>query len=115
MRFVFLILFLMSCSSVPIFDAEWCGDMGNLGASCFHTLTEESRDIEKAEWDAERFGQLCTKPQTFRDIKASIEKLCSASTVRCTYEIREVIRHMAEKIDEVEKLMEKNRAYAAAQ
>jgi hypothetical protein len=63
---------------VKISNQEWCGDMGELGASCFNTLNDETRDIEKPEWDEERFGMLCAKPAVFADTKATILKLCKA-------------------------------------
>lgn len=64
--------------------------MGSQGASCFHTLTTETRDIPKAQWDDMRFGQICTNdPQgrtgeTFADWKLVIQKLCKA-TKKCDY------------------------------
>lgn len=97
-----ILLFLVSCTSVPVYDSEVCGDLGTAGASCFHTLTTDARDIKKADWDQERFGQLCITSQTFADIKASIEKLCSVSTtVRCSYEVKHMLESLQKKIDSV--------------
>jgi hypothetical protein len=73
------------CAHVEIKDSEWCGDMGESGAECFHTLTTEARELTKAEWDIERFGMVCTKADTFADWKAVIEKLCN-KTGLCDYE-----------------------------
>jgi hypothetical protein len=58
--------------------------MGEDGASCFHTLTTDSRDLTKAEWDSLRFGMACTKADTFGDWKANIEKLCNKTGI-CDY------------------------------
>lgn len=66
-------------------DQEWCGDMGPQGASCFHTLTNESRMLNKVEWDDLRFGNLCTRPETFAELKAVVEKLCH-KTGNCIYQ-----------------------------
>lgn len=80
-------LFITTATScaIPIRDQEWCADMAQDGASCFHTLTTGSRVLTKQEWDDIRVGQLCTSPTTFADIKATVEKLCHASK-NCVYE-----------------------------
>lgn len=79
---LFILANLSGCAEVPIIDSEWVGDIGEDGGVAFHTLTDESRDIPKADWDLERFGMLCTKSETFADWKGVIEKLCR-STYRC--------------------------------
>ena len=79
------VLLTSSCGTVQIKDHEFCGDLGSSGASCFHTLKTDSRDIPKPEWDAYRFGQICETADVFSDWKAVIEKLCSESH-KCTYE-----------------------------
>ena len=66
--------------------------MGELGASCVHFLTEETRDIEKPAWDEERFGQVCTSAETFSDIEAALRKLCSTATAHCSYEVKQALR-----------------------
>lgn len=76
---------LSGCGSVPVRDQEWCGDLGGAGATCFHTLISNTRDMDKATWDALRFGQVCTAASNFADTKAVIEKLCRA-TKNCVYE-----------------------------
>lgn len=91
---------LLSCAKVEIKDAEFCGDMGDDGAVCYHTLTTESREIDKVNWDVERFGQICTSAQTFAEWKATIEKLCSASK-RCTYEEQQMIEQFYRNMDRV--------------
>ena len=59
--------------------------MGSLGASCFYTLSPQTRDIEKAAWDDERFGMVCTRSENLANWKAAILELCSNSGI-CTYE-----------------------------
>lgn len=76
---------LHNCATVAIHDEEFCGDAGPDGASCFHFLTTDSRDIPKQAWDVMREGMICESTQAFSDWKADIEKLCSISH-RCTYD-----------------------------
>ena len=89
---------LSSCAKVEIHDSEWCGDLGDEGAVCYHTLTPETREIPKADWDVERFGQLCTSAQSFAEWKETIAKLCSASK-RCSYEQKEMIFQFFRNLD----------------
>lgn len=100
LRTLYVVLFnlvISGCGSVLIRDAEWCGDMGTMGAACFHTLTDETRDIEKAAWDAERFGMVCTNSDNFAAVKAVIEKLCY-QTKSCTYAEKEQIKKFFERV-----------------
>lgn len=86
-----LTLALSGCARVKIVDHVFCGDEGTIGASCFHTLTDEIQILSKSQWDDMRFGQICTldpeghKGETFADWKAVIEKLCSVSS-DCDYQ-----------------------------
>lgn len=75
--------------------------MGSLGASCFHTLTTETRDVRPGAWDDERFGMVCTQAQTFADWKKVIEKLCSISG-RCDYKTKQQIKAFFLKINRLE-------------
>ncbi len=92
------VLILSACAQVPIKDFEGCGDMGDSGAACFHSLTLESRDIPKPAWDKERFGQICLKAQAIADLKSEIEKLCSI-TDRCTKEEKQEIADFFSRVD----------------
>lgn len=81
--------------------------MGELGASCFHTLTTETRDLNFEQWRIARFGMLCTDSQTFADWKGALLKLCSY-TKRCDYETQLLLENfflnlelMEEKANEV--------------
>lgn len=91
-------LLLSGCGRVQIKNHEWCADIGTQGATCAETLSTDTRDIPKEQWDNERFGQLCTTVDTFTDIKAVIEKLCSVSG-RCDYETKQKIRAFFERTD----------------
>ena len=76
-RLLCLVLFtsLTSCT-VALHDQRWCGDMGQYGATCFHTLTTDKETMTKEQWDVVRFGMVCSEAQSFADNKAAIEKLC---------------------------------------
>lgn len=76
--------FMGASCSVKIKDQEWCGDMGAQGATCFHTLRRDTRDIPLEQWNQERFGQVCTDPRNFADLKSNLEKLCH-QTKNCVY------------------------------
>lgn len=78
------------CAQVKIKDSEWCGDVGELGASCFHTLSDRERDIPKDDWDKDRVGMLCTSSETFENWQTAIEQLCH-ETKHCTYDVQEQI------------------------
>lgn len=76
---------VVGCLSVTIPDSEWCGDLGQDGAACFHTLSVAERDIAKPSWDVEREGMICTQSATFASWKGIIEKLCHESS-DCDYQ-----------------------------
>lgn len=99
---LFVILFALSLSGcgkrIKITDTEWCGDMGDYGASCFRTLSSGTRDLEKPEWDQVRFGQVCTSAATLAEWKAALMKLCSDSG-RCDYETKKLINNFTKKIE----------------
>lgn len=96
--FVLSLSLAVSCGRIQIKNSEWCGDMGELGASCFHTLTDDSRDLDKYDWDKERFGQLCTQPENFTALKTAIEKLCYKNK-KCTFEEKKILKRMIKKIE----------------
>ena len=100
------LLSLSSCSQVKIKDSEWCGDAGQFGASCFKTLSDNTRDIEKAKWDEERFGMICTKAENFADWKASILKLCQMAGKRCKYDVKNKVIRFNERVESFSKSLE---------
>jgi hypothetical protein len=85
------------CSHVEIKDSEWCGDLGDDGAICFHTLTSDTRDIQKSYWDTERIGMVCTQSDIFAEWKAVIEKLCDKAKA-CDYQSRTVIEYFFKRV-----------------
>jgi len=97
---------LSSCSQVKLNDNEWCGDMGQQGASCFNTISDNSRDIEKEEWDKERFGMLCTKAESFANWKQAILKLCKLAGKRCKYDVKKKIIKFNDKVLSFSMLLE---------
>jgi hypothetical protein len=102
-HFVILFVFLSSCAKVRIKDSQWCGDLGESGAACFNTLSDNYREISKNEWDQKRVGMICTKPQTFADWKAAIINLCN-STKRCTYSDKRILFHFIDNVEYIEKI-----------
>jgi hypothetical protein len=70
--------------------------MGQRGASCFHTISPSERDLNKEEWDRERFGMVCTKSENFSSWQKAILKLCDTSNI-CNYEVIETLNALAEK------------------
>jgi hypothetical protein len=86
----------LNACAVIIKDAEVCGDLGN-SASCFHTLSNESRDLSQQEWDAMRVGMLCTSADSFANWKSALEKLCH-QTGNCTYELKKNLTEFFNKV-----------------
>ncbi len=84
LKFLFL-LTLISCGTVEIKDNEWCGDIGEYGATCYTMLSNKKRELDKVSWDEERFGMICGKAEAFGNLKAAIEKLCKKNK-KCEYE-----------------------------
>src|SRR5690348_7071519 len=90
----------LSCQRVRIKDGEHCADVGPLGAVCFMTLSDKTRDIPKEQWGEERFGQICSSPAVFADWKAAILKLCKISK-SCTYDEIKDIQKFGENVEKV--------------
>ena len=93
-------LILSSCGNVQVKNTEWCADIGPLGATCFNTLNDDTRDLDELEWEYERFGYVCTSPDDFAEIRKVIEKLCS-STRRCDFEDQKKIKNFFKKMDDI--------------
>jgi hypothetical protein len=99
---------LTAACAVPIHNHEWCADNGD-GANCFHFLTDESRDLSKAEWDDLRVGQVCTMDppdhygETFADIKATIAKLCTKTPNACSYEAKKKLSNFFRNLQKVQR------------
>lgn len=86
-----------TCQRVNIADHELCGDKGELGASCFHMLSDENRKLTYEEWEQERFGQICMKADAYANIKAALLKLCESSR-RCTWQEVQDIKNLGKKV-----------------
>lgn len=74
--------------------------MGPIGASCFHTITTETRTIPKPVWDIERFGMICTQSTNFAEWKATIEKLCQV-TRKCDFVTKQAIAEFFARVDKL--------------
>lgn len=74
--------------------------MGSDGAVCYTSITHKQMVLSKPIWDAERYGQLCTSPQTFSDWKAAIEILCSESG-DCSYETQQTLEGLLDKLQQL--------------
>ena len=92
------LLSLSACATVELKDFEACGDKVDLGATCFHSLTPETRKLTKEEWDKIRFGRISLHIDAFLYMKSAIEKLCSVSD-RCTYEEKEQLSDFFSRVE----------------
>lgn len=81
-----LILVMTSCDAVPIKDVEACADAGALGASCFHSLSDKTRDLTPPQWAEVRYGWLCMSTDDWTNWKQAIETLCQNNRGECSYE-----------------------------
>lgn len=101
---ILLICVSASCAKIKISDQEYCGDIGEFGATCFHTLTEETRDIEKGAWDRERFGMICSTAETFGEMKKVVLKLCSLSK-RCSKKAKKKINKFGNNLEVISEMI----------
>lgn len=72
--------------------------MGELGASCFYTHSNNARDLSKTEWDEERVGKVCTEAATLANYKTAIQKLCYV-TKSCTIEQKKILKQIGTKLE----------------
>jgi hypothetical protein len=80
MRNLFLVMGLLStvaCSKLTIPNVEICADVGNAGAVCKYTRSNDSRDISKPQWDTERLGQFCMNPDALGEYQKFVEEACN--------------------------------------
>lgn len=96
-----LLLVLSACANVPIIDHAFYGDFGDLGASEFHFLTQETHNYDKPTWDKMRFGMICEEPDVFADWKSVIEKLCSISN-KCTWEQQQALKEFYNRVQTIQ-------------
>lgn len=101
MKFVIpLLIVLAGCGHVNIYDKQVCGDLGEYGAHCNHTLVSKPEDFDKQTWDTMRVGWMCVDPTGFNDTETALDQLC-ATTKKCTYKQRQVIEEVKARIREV--------------
>lgn len=103
MLWIALSIVTVSCSHIPIYDSEVCGDLGPAGAHCAHTLINKKRDIPKAQWDVERIGQLCETSRAFTDKETAIDTFCNNNPNLCDYQVRQDIAAVRARLDPVAK------------
>lgn len=112
---VLLGLSISGCPSVQIKDEEVCGSLASKGATCFHTLTEESRTMTLQEfaawWNDLSDPKIATRASAFADAKAALETLCSINNV-CTYEQKQVIAKLSNKFDSIVSVAKKTKGAA---
>ena len=91
---ILLVVTLSGCQhmkeNLTLYDREYCGDLGKVGAHCNHAFKDQKRDIPKPQWDKERVGQICVNSQAYADIGSLEEQVCIVAN--CTYEEREMLR-----------------------
>jgi len=81
--------------------------MGPEGASCFNTLTPETRDIPVETWRKlevgpdHLFGKICTDSANFAHWSATIQKLCRAYK-KCTFDAKTKIARFKTRVGEFE-------------
>jgi len=100
MKYLMLLLILASCGHVTIYDKQVCGDLGEDGAHCNHTLVSKPEDFDKATWDIMRVGWMCVDPTGFNDTETALDQLCT-TTKKCTYKQRKAIEEVKARIHEI--------------
>ena len=77
------VLLLNACVQVPITDSMWCGSLGASGASCAHTLTDQTQQMSLQEfavwWNDLSNPKVATTLAALTELKADLEKLCTFS------------------------------------
>lgn len=100
------LVLLLKCTSVPITDHMWCGSLGALGASCAHTLTDETQAMTLAQfaawWDATDDPKVATTLSSLTELKADLEKLCTY-TGDCSVTVQSKVEAAYNKINAAHK------------
>lgn len=108
LKSIFVVLFVLGilngCGTVNIKDSEWCADLGPVGASCFHVISDKERDIDKDEWDIERTGMYCGRSEAFTNLSTAILKLCRQNADCKWEEVEKKINNFL-KMDKENKLL----------
>jgi len=82
-----LVATLCSCGPDVIPDEEGCLQQTRGKARCKHFFKDGVRNLSKPEWDLEKIGTICYKPQSIGNILFFIEKVCNRSQ-NCVSDIR---------------------------
>jgi hypothetical protein len=100
-----VILLLSSCQQVSINDETVYALKGpGRGAFYAHTLTTEQGSLSQAEWDVISAGMLCMSANSFGDLKAIIEQLCSYNPNECNYpQVQPVVTRLTTLIKKAKK------------
>ena len=105
-----LLLLLPSCTSVTLTDSIWCGSLGPLGATCFHSMTTDTESLTLQQWaqvwDNLDNPQVCTSASTLAEWKQDIEELCSYEQ-DCTVDVQEAVDTFYNKISAASQAAEK--------
>lgn len=98
MLLIVLSIGIGSCGTIEIFDREVCADLGEIGARCGHTLTDEKRNVEKEAWDEERIGMLCMDSEAYTDAETALDQFCEAYPALCSYKNRKTLKGFLERM-----------------
>ena len=82
-----LVVILCSCGGYTVPNEEGCLQKTRGTARCKHFFTDGVRELSKAEWDLEKLGTICYKPQSVGNILFFIEKVCNQSQ-NCVTDLR---------------------------
>lgn len=96
---VILLFLVSSCGKVNIKDAEFCGNLGILGAECFHAFSEKHRSMNYSQWKEESFGMICTRSENFANWKAAIMALCK-NTGQCNKKVEKKVKKLDRRVQQ---------------
>lgn len=85
--------------------------MGEDGAACFRMFSTDTREIGKEAWDVERFGMICSRAESFADLKKAILKLCAKTRI-CDYETKALVERFGARIENAVSQSQKRGLYA---
>ena len=93
-----LLTVIVSCKTLDVKDAEFCGNLGEDGAHCNHTLVQAPRDLTADEWKIQSIGWLCMDSQDFTNTETALDQACQL--LQCTYEEKQTLDAMKIRIRE---------------
>lgn len=100
------ILTVVSCGHITVKNTEVCGILGADGAHCANTLTPDTRDLTKEEWDAISAYRYVAMPiEAYAEWKKIQEYLCHESNL-CDYETVKQLRAFDDKYEDMRRYME---------